>query len=504
VSVPAGTTHDSKGSDARDAAGADAAVWKAKLQVHAGRETSQSLSGGERERSASAVVCSEGLGVTSSGVGEGLRSGKGIAGEVVPAVLEEGRGSGVVAVLRRILAYARKVLAWEDALDGVRDSRRRGRIPTRLIVRSMVVMFLSRLGSLHGLSQTRGSRFWRGWLPGEMASADTCGRVAACLNVDELRSLGRAVYTQLKRNKALPAPWHGMIAAVLDGHETHASYRRHCPDCLQRRIKNKDGERIQYYHRLVVLQLVGEKWSLMLDAEPVRPGEDEVTTAMRLLDRVLAAYPRAFDVVLGDSLYAQGPFFNYVLAKGKHVMAVLKDERRDILKDVRSLCDQITPIEVEWHGARCQCWDIEDLRTWEQVSAPVRVIRSLETRSVRRQLTRETEQQTNEWVWATTLPKARISTRAGVALGHSRWTIENEGFNEMVNRWHADHVYRHHGTAILAMWLLAMICLNVFFAFYRRNLKPAARAAATMLHIAREIVAELYSSIPAPRSRALT
>ncbi len=365
-------------------------------------------------------------------------------------------------------------------------------------------MFLSRLGSLNALSQTRGSGFWRKWLSSKMASADTCGRVAARLEMDGIRSAGREVYRQLKRKKALPPPWHGMLAAVLDGHETHASFRRHCPDCLERRISTKKGERIQYYHRLVALQLVGENWSLMLDAEPVRNGEDEVAAAMRLLDRVLAAYSRAFDVVLGDSLYAQGRFFNFVLAKGKHVMAVLKDERRDVLQDMRGLCDQITPVEVEWHGARCRCWDIEDLTTWEQVSAPIRIIRSLETRSVRRQADHQTEQQTNEWVWATTLPKARLSTRAGVALGHSRWTIENEGFNEMVNQWHADHVYRHHGTAILAMWFLAMICLNVFLAFYRRNLKPAARAAASMLHIARQIAAELYSSIYGPPARAPT
>ena len=362
-------------------------------------------------------------------------------------------------------------------------------------------MFLSRLGSLNALSQTRGSRFWREWLPSGMASADTCGRVAACLEVEDVRSVGRQVYSQLKRKKALPPPWHGMLAAVLDGHETHASFRRHCPDCLERRISTKKGERIQYYHRLVALQLVGENGSLLLDAEPVRKGEDEIAAAVRVLDRVIAAYPRAFDVVIGDSLYAQGPFFNHVLAKGKHVMAVLKDERREVLKDVYGLCTQIAPVEVSWKGAACQCWDIEDLTTWEQVSVPVRVIRSMESRSVRRQADRRIEQQATEWVWVTTLPKSRIGTRAGVALGHSRWTIENQGFNEMANQWHADHVYRHDGTAILAMWLLAMICLNVFMAFYRRNLKPAASAAMSRLHIARQITAELYWSPCGPPAR---
>jgi hypothetical protein len=255
---------------------------------------------------------------------------------------------------------------------------------------------------------------------------------------------------------------------------------------------------------VVVLQLVGEKWSLLLDAEPMRKGEDEVAAALRLLDRVIAAYPRAFELVIGDGLYLQSPFFNCVVAKGKHAIAVLKDERRDLMEDVRGLFDCVTPVEMEWNGAWCRCWDIENLSTWKQVTVPVRVIRSVETRSVRRQANRQTEEQTTEWAWAMTLPKTRLSTRAGLALGHSRWTIENQGFNEMVNQWHTDHVYRHDGTAILVLWLLAMICLALFLAFYRRNLKPAARAAASMLHIARRIAADLYSAILGPPVRAPT
>ena len=73
-----------------------------------------------------------------------------------------------------------------------------------------------------------------------------------------------------------------------------------------------------------------------------------------------------------------------------------------------------------------------------------------------------------------------------------------------MNHWYADHVYRHQGTAILVFWLLAMICLNVFLTFYRRNLKPAARIAVSMLHVARQIAAELYGGLPAGHARALT
>ena len=130
--------------------------------------------------------------------------------------------------------------------------------------------------------------------------------------------------------------------------------------------------------------------------------------------------------------------------------------------------------------------------------------RTVEQRSIRRQLDKETEPLPSEWTWVTTLPKTRASTDTVIALGHSRWDIENQGFNEMTNQWHADHVYKHDPTAMLVFVLLAMICLTVFVAFYTRNLKPPARRDASMLHISRLIMAELYQAMPAGPPRAPT
>ena len=48
---------------------------------------------------------------------------------------------------------------------------------------------------------------------------------------------------------------------------------------------------------------------------------------------------------------------------------------------------------------------------------------------------------------------------------------------------------------MLIFFLFALLCLNVFMAFYHRNLKPAARKAVSMLHIAQLIASELYASI---------
>ena len=370
------------------------------------------------------------------------------------------------------------------------------------MVRALALMCLTRLGSLNALAQTRPQRLWSTWLKAELPSADTLGRVAAQFDPAGLRAVLQQVYTRLKRGKALPPPVHGLIAAVLDGHESHATFRGHCADCLERTIHTATGDRVQYYHRHVGLQLLGAGWSLLLDAEPQRPGEDEIAAALRLLERVLGLYPRAFDVILGDGLYADPRLFNFAWQHGKDVLAVLKDNHPALLEDARSLFETRAGVVGRSGRRNCQWWDLAGFTSWPQTAAPVRVVRSLETWSVRRQSDGRVDEQHTEWFWVTTLAPTRAPTAAVVQLGHARWRIENDGFNELTTRWNADHVYRHEPTALLVFTLLAMLCVNVFLAFYRRDLKPAARQAVSRLHVARLISSALYAGIVRPASRA--
>jgi len=378
------------------------------------------------------------------------------------------------------------------ALDAISDRRKQGRIPSPAIVRAVLTMGLCRLGSLNALGQTKGTPFWRRWLGRPLPSPDTIGRVACLVDVQSVRALGSHVYARLKRGKALTAPAHGLLVLTLDAHETHATYKRHCPGCLERMIHTANGDRIQYYHRLVGASLATADLHMLLDAEPIEPGEDEMGAALRLLERLIRDYPRAFDVVQGDALYANSRFFNWAIDHGKHALAVLKNDRRDLLQDAQRLFEDQPPCVVQDTRPCRECWDLEGFTTWPQVKIPVRVVRSVETRQVRRQLDGRLNQESSQWYWVTTLGPRQACTGAVMAMGRGRWCIENEGFNELVNRYHADHVYRHEPTAMLVFWLLTQLCLNVFTAFFRRNLKPAVRAAVSMLHIARLLRVELY------------
>jgi hypothetical protein len=132
------------------------------------------------------------------------------------------------------------------------------------------------------------------------------------------------------------------------------------------------------------------------------------------------------------------------------------------------------------------------LASWPQVKTLLRVVRSLETYSVRRQLDGTVSQETSDWTWVTTLPRQQAPTERIVAWGHQRRDIENFGFNELVNAWGADHIYKHESQAIEAFLLLAFLTYNVFHAFLNLNLKPQLRAGKPEIYWARLIAAEIY------------
>ena len=415
--------------------------------------------------------------------------------------METPPGKEALTILRRLIAYSEKVFRFSATIvAGIADRRLQPRIPTGLVVKSGTVLFWARMGSLNALELTARSSFFHHWLGQSVCSADSIGRVNALMDAEGLRHGIHHVYDRLKRNKALP-DHQGMGVAVLDGHESHASYRRQCPGCLERTIRTGNTERTQFYHRQVTLMLLpaarngGDPVRLLLDQEPQRVGEDEVATALRLLERAIGSYPRAFDLVLADALYATAPFFNFVLAHGKHVLTVLKDERRHLLQDATGLFPHVAPLPGSFRNRQCSWWDFPDLPAWPQVNAPVRVIRSLETHSVKRQLDGKDEPLISDWIWVTTLPLHLVSTRRAVAFGHQRWDIENHGFNELANAWHADHIYKHEPNAIECFLLTAFLAFNTFQAFFALNLKPEIRKGRTRVFWSRFMAAEIYAGI---------
>lgn len=400
-------------------------------------------------------------------------------------------------MLGRVLRYGEKIFGLYRALGTLRDGRARPRIPAGRVAQCYLVLFLARLGSLNALEQRRASRVWRRFVGGGLPSADVMGDVVQSLPAGAVRDLLRRQHARLKRNKGFARVGGGLRYLVLDGHEGVASYRRQWQGALERVVHTAQGERTQCYFRYVMAYLTTGRERLLLDAEPQLPGEGEIACALRLLERVLQTLPRAFEAVCGDNLYMSPELWRLARRHGKHVVAVLKNEDRDLMVDARALFAQQAPVCYEEDGVHYACWDLEGFTTWPQCGEAVRVVRTVETRRVKRQRG-GFEEEVAEWMWVTSLAAVQLATRALVRVGHGRWGIENHGFNELCTGWHADHGYRYHAHALLVCVLLLFLAYNLFHTFVTRNLKPEARVGRSVQYWADLIRAEFVRTFHSP------
>lgn len=401
-------------------------------------------------------------------------------------------------MMARFGHYIEKVFDFEKAVENICDSRAQPRIATKAIWSSGHLMFLTRLGSLNAVeTELKIPKRLDAIIGPKKPSADTIGRVFSLMDPEPLRDLLSLVNHQLKRNKALTCPCPLRFAAV-DGHEFFSSRHRNCSQCNERIIE-VNGEKVkEYYHRAVVLHLIGYDIALPLDLEPILPGEGELTAVRRLLERALKKYNRFFDVVCGDALYLNAPFFNWVTQHGKHALAVLKGDQRTLLQDAEGLF-QKTPAQV-WIEDRktIRYWDVEGFASAEGMAEPLRVLHTEETQNKQERVAGEWVEKsvTVQWWWATTVPVALLPSTALWKAAHHRWDIENDLFNTLSTHWHLDHCFKHNPRAILNFTLTLFITFVLIQSFYLRNLKSEYRKLFTLIATANQI----YLGLAAPRS----
>jgi len=371
---------------------------------------------------------------------------------------------------------------------GLRDGRPQPRIPTAAVWRCVFTMFVLRLPSFNALEpELRRPRWWDRWVGARKPSADTVGRVLAGLSLKELRQLVVAVNRGAWRRKTL----HGLPGAAyrvvaVDGHELWASRARCCRQCLQRAVTVGGARQIEYYHRVVVAQWVGVTPPAILDVERIAPHEGEVVAARRLVARVVRSYGRLVDVITADALYLEAPFIEQVLAAGKHVVIVLKQEARELYQDAEGLRALVEPQVIREAERTTRLWDLAGLTTFTTLGRAVRVVWA-EEQTRRGRIVggqRQTVVEDKRWIWVTDLPAGVVPATTIQRWGHARWDLETRGFGELTTLWHMNHCFIHAPTALEALLLTLAVAFLTTSLFYARNLKAAGRRHLTRLGLA--------------------
>ena len=326
-------------------------------------------------------------------------------------------------------------------------------------------------------------------------SDDTLGYVLERYDLADLRAVVVAVNRQLKANKQLEsARIGGLLVVALDANEQFKSRCRCCPDCCQRKVKITDRqgdsqEVIEYYHRQVYAHMQGPAASVILDLESIRPGEEEAQAALRLLARMRRLYGvRFFDVVTVDAWYARGPFILAVQKMGWGVVVVLKQERFEVYQEATALMQSQVPDRFEEDGRSVALWEIKDLK-FTEVRGAVRVVVSQERwrQVVQEGGQRRTKDMLSDWRWLAT-DEVCASTRQQIRqIGHRRWGIENDGFNELTRFYHLEHCPRHEPVAIVAWLLILVLAMNLFEVFARIHGKVLRQGKMTLQELVRQL-----------------
>jgi len=154
---------------------------------------------------------------------------------------------------RRFLAYIEKIFKLTEKAGRLIDKRANEQVSTSSCFMFALCMFVLGKPSLNSFEERLNlghrKKLWKKIFSGRAPSADTVGYCFERLELDGLRDLLHHIYTTLQRNHIIEhLSISGYRVLAIDGIEISSSDIKHCDSCCERKIKTKQGERLQYYH----------------------------------------------------------------------------------------------------------------------------------------------------------------------------------------------------------------------------------------------------------------
>jgi hypothetical protein len=305
-------------------------------------------------------------------------------------------------------------------------------------------------------------------------SDDTIGYGLDRLTIRSTRNSWNMLSKISKRNGMLREnPFHDYIVGIFDGIEIYKSYKSECSGCLTRKIETKKGEKIQYYHRAVVLTLAGYDFPIPIGLDMMKKGEDEVSCALRLLKRVVNDLGvRFLDIVIGDALYCIPRFFDECEKLGIYPGAVLKDNQEDLVETAESMKRKTDPvITKEYDDEKLKLCDFQDV-IWDTGDRDVRVIWA--DREVL-EIDEESQDRSLHWVdkrrvFAFSKKIDHLPASVVYNIGVHRWDIDAKIFMDMVKHWHLKHKTLHYERAYENMLSIRFMAYMLFMFFFFRHI----------------------------------
>jgi len=343
-------------------------------------------------------------------------------------------------------SYSSQTFDLDYRAGTVKDGRENPDISASTVLQAIFLMGIMGLGSLLRLDQELRTELGLSWFgEREPLSDTTMSRSAESMDISMIRTHLYSIYIIAKEagNSKVELRNGRIKIGIVDG----SGFGDRLASCLE---------------------IMGPV-SVMVDLEEITKKGKELPASRRLLRRSREILGEGFvDLLLGDGLYFNAPFFNLCLDElGTDALVKTDEIRREVIQDAMLLFQSGEYSEdIEYVTG----FDIE-----RQVAYEIKKCSGFSMNGVEKELTIAwiTEEDVNgetEEFWAVTTADY-LTAEEMRELAHIRWDIENNGFKELNQKIKTKHLYSHNENAWEAILLILFIAFNLLelFVFLYRN-----------------------------------
>lgn len=331
-------------------------------------------------------------------------------------------------------------------LQGMQDGRPMPQISTGIVAEAVCFMGALGLGSLLQCDQQLRTEVGHQWFgqASSVVSDTTLSRSLESIQLDPIRSVLRSAY-HVGQQAGL-SKWEGALGAHRLGIVDGTSFGAYMASCLE---------------------IMGAG-AFLIDMEPIPKRGKELPASYALLRRVnLTLGVGHLDLVLGDGLYFNAPFFSLCLEElHSDVLVKTDDARRDVIVDAMGLFR--TPPGAFEGIVRAEGLDLDRLCTYQMTMASGFEMTGIEEQVsvvwIREEYLKK-DLCAEFWVIFTQRYGPGLTIEDAREVGHLRWDVENHGFKEFNATMHSKHGYSqkpHVMAAIELLLSLMFILLQVF------------------------------------------
>jgi len=353
--------------------------------------------------------------------------------------------------------------SWLKNIPDLRNSRKIIYPPQCLIIIGLL-LFILRLGSRRQIKFELSSdtliQNLKSFFPYQaekIPHGDTLNYFLSRVDPEHIGNFRTSMIRRLLRAKCF-APYRllgGYYLIVIDG-TGHLSFsKRHCEQCVQKKLKN--GETIYCHSVLEAKLILPFGMALSIDTEfientdPLASKQDcEVKAGYRLLAKIKSKFPQ-LKICLGlDSLFANQKIMEIA---EKYNWKYIINFKTGSIPTVAQEFEALLPLEPENRLSFCQK-DVRQEYKWiNQIDHEGHRVNVLSCHEIKN------NQQPKEFVWLTNL---KVTSRNCFIIanegGRKRWKIENEGFNIQKNGgFNLEHAYSTNVFAVKNFYLLLQI-----------------------------------------------